>query len=137
MESGRTEAEEQEELRRQIHNFENDPSVINPHLLIGNRYSYSSADTMLTSFPSADTMLTSSSADTLLTSWQYGDVPKSAIKCPSPNLSIVFTGNTQHLPHDGGWVGGPTNRDNLLALLGALIVSPFRDQSSPVQSIHI
>ena len=28
MEVGRTEAEEQEELRRQIHNFENDPSVI-------------------------------------------------------------------------------------------------------------
>ena len=27
MEVGRTEAEEQEELRRQIHNFENDPSV--------------------------------------------------------------------------------------------------------------
>ena len=28
MEVGRTEEEEQEELRRQIHNFENDPSVI-------------------------------------------------------------------------------------------------------------
>ena len=28
MEVGRTEAEEQEELRRQIHNFENDPLVI-------------------------------------------------------------------------------------------------------------
>ena len=27
MEVGRSEAEEQEELRRQIHNFENDPSV--------------------------------------------------------------------------------------------------------------
>lgn len=27
MEVGKTEEEEQEELRRQIHNFENDPSV--------------------------------------------------------------------------------------------------------------
>ena len=36
MEVGRTEAEEQEELRRQIHNFENDPSVHNLLLIFHN-----------------------------------------------------------------------------------------------------